>query len=47
MPAIGARFFIYFLDLPRTVDIFGLQISTFALLMLFGLFIAISIICMG
>ncbi len=47
MPAIAARFFIYFLDLPRTLNIFGLQISTFVLIMLICLFLAISILCMG
>ena len=30
-PAVGARFMIYFLDLPVYVNIFGLSISTFAL----------------
>ena len=47
MPAIGARFFIYFLDLPETFNFLGLQLSTFMILMLIGLLIAISIICMG
>ncbi len=47
MPAIAARFFIYFLDLPRTINIFGLQLSTFVVIMIICLFIAISILCMG
>ena len=57
MPAIGARFFIYFLGLPTTINIpridLGLfvipawQIQTFMLLTLLILTIAISIICMG
>jgi len=47
MPAIAARFFIYFLDLPVTVHIFGLAIPTFLLIILICLTLAISIICMG
>jgi len=47
MPAIAARFFIYFLDLPLTVYIFGLAIPTFLLIILICLTLAISIICMG
>ena len=47
MPAVAARFFIYFLDLPRSIDVFGLQISTFVLLMVVCLFLAVSILCMG
>ncbi len=33
-PAVSARFFIYFCGLPRTVDILGLPLSTFALIMI-------------
>ena len=47
MPAIGARFFIYFLGLPTTVNIFGHDVPTFMLLTFLILTIAISIICMG
>ncbi|MBP5531007.1 MAG: sodium:panthothenate symporter [Lentisphaeria bacterium] len=47
MPAIGARFFIYFLGLPTTVRIFGHDVPTFMLLTFLILAIAISIICMG
>ena len=57
MPAIGARFFIYFLGLPTHIDVPGFhigsfavpawQIPTFMLLTLLILTIAISIICMG
>lgn len=32
-PAVSARFFIYFLDLPATVPLFGLDVSTFLLIM--------------
>ena len=47
MPALAARFFIYFLDLPRSLIFFGLSISTFHLVMLIVLTLAISIICAG
>ena len=47
MPAIAARFFIFFLDWPRYIDICGIQVSTFMLIMFVCLFIAISIICFG
>ena len=47
MPAIAARFFIYFLDLPLTIYIFGLAIPTFLLIIIVCLTLAISIICMG
>ena len=47
MPAIAARFFIYFLDLPRYFNVCGIRVSTFVVLMVFCLSIAISIICFG
>lgn len=47
VPAIGARFFIYFLGLPNSVNIFGVEFDTFKLMILLILIIAISIICMG
>lgn len=47
MPAVAARFFIYFLDLPRFISFCGVEISTFALVMLICLVLAISIIYMG
>ncbi|MBE6400300.1 MAG: sodium:panthothenate symporter, partial [Lentisphaerae bacterium] len=47
MPAVAARFFIYFLDLPRSINVFGLEISTFVLIMVICLFLAVSILCMG
>lgn len=47
MPALAARFFIYFLDLPHTLHFAGMNISTFNLLMVLILVAAISIICMG
>ncbi len=47
MPAIAARFIIYFLDLPRTITFLGVEISTFVLIMIICLTIAITIICCG
>jgi len=47
MPAIAARFFIYFLDLPHTILIGGLTIPTFMLVVIICLTVAIGIICMG
>lgn len=41
-PAIGARFFIYFLGLPMYLNIFGLTTSSYALVML--LLISISVL---
>ena len=46
-PAVGARFMIYFLDLPVYVNIFGLPISTFALCMIGFLGLALLIACLG
>ncbi len=47
MPAIAARFFIYFLNLPYHIDIFGFRIPTFMLIVVIVLTMAISLICMG
>ncbi len=47
MPAVAARFFIYFLGLPQRVRILGLECSTFVFIIVACLAIAISIICMG
>ncbi|MDJ0835990.1 MAG: sodium:solute symporter [Acidobacteriota bacterium] len=33
-PAVGARFFIYFCGLPQSLDLFGLSVGTFPLLMI-------------
>ena len=46
-PAIAARFFIYMLGIPHRVDIFGVQVSTFGLIILLVLTLSISIIWMG
>ena len=47
MPALAARFFMYFLDLPHRFTLAGIEFSTFHLIMLVVLVTAISIICMG
>jgi Na+/proline symporter len=46
-PAVGARFLIYFCDLPLTVNIFGLVFPTFALVMMAFLSLAVIIIMFG
>ena len=47
MPAIAARFFIYFLDLPRTFTVCGITVPTFMLVIAICLVLAISLICCG
>ena len=47
MPALAARFFIYFLDLPHKFTLCGVELTTFHVIMLICLFMAISVICMG
>ena len=47
MPAIAARFFIYFLDLPHRFSVFGLEISTFTLIIVICLAVAVFLICCG
>ena len=47
MPALAARFFIYFLDLPQHFTVAGVEVSTFHLLMLVVLTLAIFIIWVG
>ncbi len=46
-PAVGARFLIYFCDLPLSVNIAGLQFPTFALVMMGFLSLAVVIVCLG
>ena len=46
-PAVGARFLIYFLDLPMFLNIFGWQCPTFALLMVIFLGTALTIALVG
>ncbi len=47
MPAIAARFFIYFLDLPHQVSVFGMMVPTFVFIVILCLTLAISLICFG
>ena len=46
-PAVAARFFIYFIGLPLTVNIFGWEISTFAIVMIIVLSMAMLVIWPG
>ena len=46
-PAVGARFLIYFLDLPIFVNIFGWNFPTFGLVMGGFLTLAVLVACMG
>jgi len=47
MPAVAARFFIFFLGLPSSFHFLGIKISTFMLIVVLCLVVAIGIICMG
>jgi len=46
-PAVSARFFIYFLDLPHVISIAGLHLSTFVLLMASYLSVAVFLVLVG
>jgi SSS family solute:Na+ symporter len=46
-PAVSARFFIYFCGLPKTVGFFGLEVSTFALVMVVILWIPLYFVFSG
>ncbi len=46
-PAVSARFLIYYLDLPVTVNIFDIQFPMFGLIMMCFLSLAVVIVCFG
>jgi SSS family solute:Na+ symporter len=46
-PAVGARFFIYFTGLPETYVLFGFEYSTYIMMMLFLLGIALFFVFTG
>lgn len=46
-PAVSARFFVYFCGLPKTVGLFGLEVSTFALVMIVILWIPLYFVFSG
>ena len=47
MPALAARFFITFLDLPQSFEVFGFKIPSFAIIMLITLTFAVLLICVA
>lgn len=46
-PSVGARFFIYFCDLPQTLPIFGMDLSTYGLVMAFLILLAVGFTFIG
>jgi solute:Na+ symporter, SSS family len=46
-PAIGARFFIYFCGLPQTYNLLGMQLSTYVLILILLLSIALFFTSLG
>jgi len=46
-PAVGARFLIYFCDLPLNINLWGITFPTFGLVMALFLAIAVIIVCLG
>ena len=47
MPAVAARFFIAYLDLPRKFNFLGLHIDTYLLIIIVTLVLAITLICIA
>ena len=47
MPAVAARFFIAYLDLPRKLNLFGWNIDTYLLIIIVTLVLAITLICIA
>jgi len=46
-PAVGARFLVYFCDLPQTVNFMGGELPTFMLVMAIFLTLAVCVSCLG
>jgi len=46
-PAVGGRFFVHYCGLPLTVDILGLHVSTYGLVMATFLIVALVIVMLG
>ena len=46
-PAVAARFFIHYLDIPRAVSVLGLDVSTYALTMVVLLAGALTLVFLG
>ncbi|MCX5637036.1 MAG: sodium:solute symporter, partial [Planctomycetota bacterium] len=46
-PAVGARFFIYFCQLPTSFHIMGLTLSTFPILMIGLILLSLFFVCVG
>ena len=47
MPAVAARFFMYFLNLPENFQLLGITFSTYATVMVICMTMAILLICWG
>ncbi|MCC6581388.1 MAG: sodium:panthothenate symporter [Phycisphaeraceae bacterium] len=46
-PAVGARFLVYYCDLPLHVDVLGMNFSTYGLVMAIFLAVAVILVTMG
>lgn len=46
-PSVGSRFFIYYTGLPLSIPIFGMEVSTYILMMMFLLSIALFFVYAG
>ncbi|MDR0932794.1 MAG: hypothetical protein LBM70_07250 [Victivallales bacterium] len=46
-PAVAARFFIYLLGFPHYIDVFGFSVSTFVLVLIAALLLALIVILSG
>ncbi|HDL17950.1 MAG TPA: sodium:solute symporter, partial [Bacteroidetes bacterium] len=46
-PAVGARFFIYYTGIPISFPVFGIEVSTYVVMMLFLIIVALSFVFAG